>query len=436
MLLPHNQETYNKIVKLLDSGINNFCLVQGMGVGKSFIFLELAYKNFWNKKILYVLPKYTLKSNMEKYEEFKYASNHIDFITYNKFSNDDAILENFFGYDVFVIDESHHMGSQIYGKNTQTLLQLVKTDKSKYFIGLTATPIRDSDKKNTALFFDEVVYGKSTLDCIEEGLMPQIQFVICSPEIEQIERQKYNIKIDYENSTDLLSSIINDNRNITRWLCYYGTIKDLKNNRETIQNLFPDYKIIEITSASEDVQNSIDDIKDDEKVVICSVDKLLEGIHLPNMLGVLLFRRVHSLTVFTQIFGRITSIGQTQMPLFIDCTDTATRLLNKLLEYNPNPVGTLQGKAPKSRPILNVELKNKKYFDITTLLLEQQNQNGKFDKMVDLINKYMDEHNCNINEISCETVYHGENIGRWLVNQKRYIRELPEQMKREIGLYE
>ena len=426
MLYPHNLETYNKIIATLNSGINNLALIQGMGTGKSFVFMELAHKYFWNKKILYIIPQKTIEHNLRKYEDFKYIEHHVDFITNNQFKNDEAILNAFDNYDVFVADEGHHIGSLVFGSNIQMLLSLVKEDKAKTFITMTATPRRDCDRKNIAKYFDNTIYGLSTLEAIEIGLMPQIQYLMCSPDVSKIDLKKYNIQIDYENSMSLLEDIVYTNQNINRWLCYYGTIKALKENRKIIKMLFPDFKIIEITSDSEHSQNTIDEIEDDEKVVICSVNKLLEGIHLPNMLGVLLFRKVHSLTVFTQILGRITSVGQKEKPLFVDCTGTGKRLLHKLQGYSRNKDGYLQERITLFREILGVELKNAKYFDITKLLVEYQTNNEYIpaEKYIEAIKKYLLENKISINDIRYEAITEdGLKIGKFISEARRQMRD-------------
>ncbi|MBQ6148510.1 MAG: DEAD/DEAH box helicase family protein [Oscillospiraceae bacterium] len=387
MLYPHNQKTYDQICSYFDNGTNNICLVQGMGTGKSFIFMELANSYFKEKKILYVVPKMTIESNLKKYEEFINIDDHVAFCTYNTFKNDEAVEKALSEYDLFVIDEAHHLGSDIYGNYLCRLLEKVKQQKNRTYFAMTATPIRSNDKKDVSHYFDQKVTGISTIEAIQNGLMPQVEYLICSSQISKLDRERYNIKIDYENSIDLLQQIIKGNPR-KRWLCYYSTIKGLKNNRSVVKSLFPDHRIIEISSDTEHSQNAIDNILDDEKVVICSVDKLLEGIHLPNMQGILLFRKVHSLTVFTQIFGRITAIGETEIPLFVDCTNTGTRMLSKLVGLKEAPKEILKEKTKASRPVLYTSLNNRKYFDISVLLMSISEYNKWTQEEDDILRKY------------------------------------------------
>ena len=366
-LYPHNQTVYNSVVETLKSGCNNILVTQGMGVGKSFIFMALAEQHFSDKRILYVVPKTTIERNLRKYDAFEDLDHHVDFATYASFTNDEKILETYDLYDVIVIDEAHHLGSEVFGKNLQLLLQLVKDDKKKTLIGMTATPVRDTDGVDVASFFDTQVHGLSTIEAIQKGLMPQVEYLVCSTDVTKEEKQKFRQILDLSESETLLGNIIAENEK-KKWLVYFSSIKDAMDGFETLKNLFPNHRIITITSNTNNSQDEIDRIQEGENVVIISVDMLLEGIHLPEMQGVLLFRRVHSLTVFTQIFGRITSIGATEPPLFVDCTDTAQRMLGKLMG----------GHGPSERPaqqtgtrdILVTSLKNQKYFDIAELLEE------------------------------------------------------------------
>lgn len=365
-LYPHNQTVYDSVVKTLKSGCNNILVTQGMGVGKSFIFMALADQHFSAKRILYVVPKTTIERNLRKYDAFEDIEHHVEFATYASFNSDDRVTEAYDAYDVFIIDEAHHLGSDFYGQKLQLLLDLVREDKNKTFIGMTATPVRDSDGVDVASFFDAQINGLSTIEAIQQGLMPQVEYLVCTTDITSEEKKKFRQILDLSESETLLDNIIAENPK-NKWLVYFSSLQDVKDGFETVQNLFPGYRIIKITSDTNDSQDLIDGIQEGEKVVIVSVDMLLEGIHLPEMQGVLLFRRVQSLTVFTQIFGRITSIGSTEPPLFIDCTDTAQRMLGKLMGGYQNG-GSFQRNG--TREILITSLKNKKYFDIAALLEE------------------------------------------------------------------
>lgn len=377
MLLPHNQKTYNKIKKIL-SHQRNLCIVQGTGTGKSFLFMEMAKDIFKNKKICYIIPKLAIASNLKNYEEFKEVENQVTFLTYNFFDSlgkAESVLEKF---DVFILDEVHHIGSELYGK---MLLSLMKSEKSKdkYFIGLTATPDRSCDSVNVEKFFQSTVEGYSLLDCIKDGLMNPIEYLVCFSDISDEEIARCKEIIDMEGSKNLLENIIRDNPK-NHWLAYFGRISDMEDKIPDLEKLFPDYKILKIAGRKDKNLKILHELDSSQKYVICSVDKLLEGIHLPETEGILIFRNIKSLTVFSQVLGRVTNVGMTHFPLVVDCTKTAIALQEKLKNFGKRKTLVQQNQNSKKessskdeKEIIYVSLKNKKYFDLQEFLVSLRN---------------------------------------------------------------
>ena len=67
-----------------------------------------------------------------------------------------------------------------------------------------------------------------------------------------------------------------------------------------------------------------------EKAVILSVDMLLEGVHLPDVTGIVLFRNVTSLVTFQQILGRVCSMSNKTEPVIADASSSGPEMLAKL----------------------------------------------------------------------------------------------------------
>ena len=373
-LLPHNKELCDKIVKKMKNH-HDICIVQGTGGGKSFILMYLVITQFKEKKIAIVTPKHDIKDGIKSYEEFKEVEHDVEFFTYNFFNSKEHIDYVSNNFDVVFVDEVHHIGSELYGAALLSLKEILISN-DKYFFGLTATPIRSCDDVDVKSLFSCSVTGYSAFEFIQMGMMPQIEYLVCEREKLKIAKEK-NMKevIDYEYSIDLLEDIIKTNDDRNKWLCYFSSIAQLKSLRQMIKDLFPDYRYMEIYSNSENSSKEFSSIKKDEKVVIASVSKLLEGVHLDNMEGILLFRKVRSENVFEQILGRVLSINAKTKPLFIDCTSTGPLLLQRLLNRNSNKRkeknkdSFLSGKLePVTKDIITVSLKNAKYFDISKLL--------------------------------------------------------------------
>lgn len=373
-LLPHNQELCNKIIRKMKKH-HDICIVQGTGGGKSFILMYLIITQFKDKKIAIVTPKHDIKDGIKSYEEFKEVEHDVEFFTYNFFNSKEHIDYVSNNFDVLFVDEVHHIGSELYGAALLSLKEILISN-DKYFFGLTATPIRSCDDVDVKSLFSCAVTGYSAFEFIQMGMMPQIEYLVCEREKLKIAKEKKMKEvIDYEYSIDLLEDIIKTNDDRNKWLCYFSSISQLKSLRQMIKDLFPDYRYMEIYSNSENSSEEFSSIKKDEKVVIASVSKLLEGVHLDNMEGILLFRKVRSENVFEQILGRVLSINAKTKPLFIDCTSTGPLLLQRLLNKNSNKskeknkdsfsFGKLE---PATKDIITVSLKNAKYFDISKLL--------------------------------------------------------------------
>ena len=375
-LYEHNARVYDQVVQALHN-CNDICIVSGTGTGKSFITFALVNGPFQNgERVLYISPKESIAINLRKYDAFFDVRDRIDFANNMWFNSSGKVDNAFENYDIIILDESHHIGADLTGTHLRDLLNRIKSNPNKAFIGLTATPVRDCDGMDTSRFFSETVYGMSTIDCIEQGLMPQVEYLICKPDkaLTDDERDLYREKLSIDGSHALLQKIIHNNPR-DRWLCYFSDISEMRSTEPQIQALFPNHRLICVSSDTDGSQSEIDRIKDDERVVILSVDMLLEGMHLPNMEGVLLFRNVQSLNVFQQIFGRVTSIGAKTSPLFIDCTSTASRLFRRMISPEmESGIQQTQTGQKTLRPILRVSLQNQEYYDISRLLLVIEEQ--------------------------------------------------------------
>lgn len=369
MLFEHNYLIYKQVQEALKKA-SNVIIMQGTGLGKSYVAKELIENDYKDKRVLFIVPKHAISEHLK--EEDVINSNNVDWWVNNAFNSDEKILEALDNYDIFFIDECHHLGSEIYGRNLLTLIALVSDTRDKKVIGLTATPVRSCDNVYVRDFFDEGILGLTAFDAIEAKLMPPIEYLVCFTDINPNAIKKYNIKIDYESSEAFLKDIV-DNNPADRWLIYFGSIKEMHRQRELVKNLFPGYEIIEISSHDRNV--SLKNIPEDRPFVVCSVDMLLEGVHLPEVKRIILFRNVTSLTVFQQIIGRISNIKkqskftEVDIPLIIDTTRSGHKLLSKLLSvkfgYNVYDNEVITGKA---RDILYTRLRNKGYMDLSLIL--------------------------------------------------------------------
>lgn len=373
-LKKHNITPAKEILESLDAGVFNILFVAGVGCGKSYV-IKTIIEMFPNAKFLYIVPKWSVVDYLKEDAGYGKYKERISYTTYNSFSDKEKGRQNLEGYDFVVADEAHHIGSDMYGN---VIAKLMKEHISR-FIGLTATPVRD-DKTNVAGYFEKTIKGLTNFEAIEQGLMPKFEYLICMPEInkEDFKGDKINFNIDYDNSDDFLFDIVQDNpRN--KWICFFRTIKDLKRHIPLIERILPDHTIIQIHSYSDEEQTeALKRVRECEKCVILSVDCLLEGIHIDSVDGIFFFRNVQSVTVFMQCLGRVSQIGKKTEPLVIDCTKTAFKILSKLLAQEGNSLTSVFNGNGMHHKIVNVTLKNTKYYDVmkTLFLMSAYGQNA------------------------------------------------------------
>ena len=381
-LLQHNIKTYEECLKYFISGGKDLLLVQDTGTGKSYICMELLQTLFKGKSVLYVVPMWKIAENFKNVGGFDSIKYNVDFVTYNYFLQEENV-SGLDKYDVLVFDEAHHIGSE---KSGGVIKDIISDNKEKFIIGMTATPQRE-DKISVEKYFNKTVYGVTVFDCIEEGLMPKFAYILCNDSIIKdinVHRdlyssnsivyngKRYNLNINYKNSKELLKGIVSQHHK-DKWICYFGSIAELKQNKDTIKEVFKGYRVVELHSGCEDLD--LQKLEMEDNIVILSVDMFLEGIHLKGVKGILISRNVGSVIVFRQILGRVSSIGDMEVPIILDCTNTLNRILLKVGKTERVNTSSDNRDMGFYDPVsvIDVSLVDKEYRDISDLLYELQN---------------------------------------------------------------
>ena len=331
-LLPHNENMLHEVVDKLNTGIRDILYIQGTVLGKSYVFFSLIIYYFRNAKILFVAPNENCFKNLQMYPEFKMIEKNVTFKTNLSFNSMKKVSDAFEQYDLFFIDEAHHIGSEKSGKYLLALRDLVREyDADKWFIGTTATAVRSSDKVDVRTLFSDYVMGHSLFTAIRAGLIPQVEYRMCNKDvIENLENEtKKDFFIQYGFDTLETEEIIRcaiEKSPRDKWICFFNKISDISKYRPMIDRLFPDHEIVEIHSKT-DLDISV--VKNYKKIVILSVSKLLESIHVEGFDAILTFREVASETVVQQMLGRIVHMSSDYEPLFIDCTVSTQYVVDK-----------------------------------------------------------------------------------------------------------
>lgn len=316
-LLPHNQELYGKIVEQINKGEKSIFFSQATGLGKSFIFMKLVEDYFQGKQIMYIVPKIAIWENLIHHKEFQTLNATIDMFTYQSFNNYDTDLVE--QYDVVFIDECHHMLSDIQGTNIMTYC-LDMNSQDKFTFGFTATPYYQGKYVDEECF-DVSCYGYDVYEAIDLRILPKIKLALANIDLDKVPD---DLKIQYSitGTKPLLDRIIEEHKEITRWLAYFTNSKELELRAHELKILFPGYRILKTYVGYEFNDYAMKEFNScTDKVILLSVNKLLEGVHLKNVQGVLLYRNVTEFSTYMQMYGRLCDLNAKVTPLFVDVTN-------------------------------------------------------------------------------------------------------------------
>ena len=378
-LMAHNQKAIDEIKIYLHDGFNKIIYTAGTGCGKSWVFMGTVYalkemRAYIDKlKVLYVMPKHVIKENVEGYQDYQELSDActVDFATFNYFKTFEKGMKKISDYDLVVIDECHHLGADLYGQNLVKCMD--NTDCHTIFLGLTATPFRDTDKVDVSIYFDGYVSGISVFDAIRQDLMPTFNYHICLPDKDpkQLETEYENqvrAVVDYMDSAEAVYDIVSK-YDRKKWICFFNSAKDIENAMDSIKEIFDGYKISILLSSLRNLKEVMDDIKNNERVVVLSINILLEGVHLDDIHGIILYRNVGSTIAFQQMLGRTCSIGNKIEPVIIDTSQSARKILLKLLaETRVNGSGKISPGGSSGKEIMRVGIGDVIEYDISNIL--------------------------------------------------------------------
>lgn len=379
-LYEHNKDLYERALNVINTNtVRDILITETMGGGKSFVVMKLinTLKDRF-PRVLYICPSMSIRDNLCSYNEFELIRSRVVFVTQNSFLNINNVTKYFDNYDLFVYDEAHHIGADKSGTAISLLKDLICRTKNKLFLGLTGTEFRDSDKIHTNNLFSTVIEGNELIDFIENGSMPKFDYVICTPDLDD----KYVLKslnklgrVNIQSSYQYIESIIKENPNKRKWLIFFDSIKRCDNSISFIKKLFPNHKIMVVHSKADISDEWISDANNNDDVVIMSVDKLIEGVHLEGFTAGIIYRNIKSLRVFKQLLGRLNKFGQQESPLVIDCSLSAFRVWKTIASLDENyAISFSNGEThygPQTERLYDVV--NSKYIILNNLLYEIKN---------------------------------------------------------------
>jgi len=362
-LYDHNLSSYEKIKTAFEKGKNVVGIVHATGTGKSYNALKLAYDN-QNKKIMYIVPSVGIIEYIKKIisdnpnVELTRDFSNLEFRTYQSFINMSKEEIELLDLDLLILDEFHHLGAPIWGARINTIIE---THPNLQIFGLTAYTVRDrgtsyerdmADPDTNELFSNNIISRYDLCDAMIDGVLPKpiyrsaytnliglekaLEERVLKKTATQKEQQEY-IKIlndikkrihDSSSIYDVIRKNINSNGKYIYFCPPFSEegINDVETIKKEALSWFlnmglKEEDIIFYSTTSEmatEGKKNRDAFYEDKTLdghdahhklrVMFAINQYNEGIHAPNIDGVIMGRGTSSDIVYFEQLGRALAV--------------------------------------------------------------------------------------------------------------------------------
>ena len=368
-LYNHNIESYEKIVKAFEKE-NIVGIVHATGTGKSYNAMQLALDNK-DKKIIYITPSNGIIEHLKKIIndnpnlDIEKDFPNLEFRTYQSLINLSKEELSNLPCELLILDEFHHLGAPVWGSRVNTLIE---THKDIKVLGMTAYTIRDrntpyerdmANPDTNELFSNKIVSRYDLCDAMIDGLLPKPIYKTAYTNLLEIE-EHIESKIsklsqestEYKEYTLILRNIkrrINDAPSIPNILkktlkpngkyIYFcppfseeGTndIETIKSQTLEYLKTFTEEKDIEIYTTTSDMgelgtknreafynDKDLDGQNVKNKLrIMFAINQYNEGVHAPNIDGVIMGRGTTSDIVYFEQLGRALSVRGNTLEMY------------------------------------------------------------------------------------------------------------------------
>ena len=363
-LYDHNVEAYKKVKEKFKNGNDVVGIVHATGTGKSYIALQLAYNNK-DKKIFYIVPSNGIiehiknvidtNPNLDLNRDFP----NLKFKTYQSFIGMSREEIEELNVDIIILDEFHHIGAPVWGERINSIIE---THPNIKVFGMTAYTVRDrgtsyerdmANPETNELFSNKIVSRYDLCDAMIDGILPKPIYKSAYTNLFELEcklEEKVNSMNEISNEYKEYMSILND---IKKRISEAPSIADVikkniktngkyiyfcppfseegTNDIETIKrealnwfkDIVPEEDIVFYTTTSEVGElgklnrdafyedKNLNGQSTKEKLrVMFAINQYNEGIHAPNVDGIIMGRGTTSDIVFFEQLGRALSVTQ------------------------------------------------------------------------------------------------------------------------------
>ena len=404
-LYPHNLEGYYDTRQAFDRGMRIVSNIRGTGTGKSFINLQLLLDN-QDKKIIYVVPSLAILEHLQEIiDENKNVHatdfSHVDFRTYQSFINmsDEEIKQ--LECDFLIVDELHHLNGPVWGSR---ILRIIETHPKMRVFGTTAYTVVNrgtSYERDMVLDGGEEIFSNSVVnrydicDAMIDGVLPLVIYkgacINLESNLEDVlknldsasltlgEYRKYQLLLEdlkrriHEAPTvaDLLKKNLKPNGKYY-YFCPTHSQKKV-NDIETIKaqilgylkGKYKEEDIVFYTTTSEMGKlgkknrdafyhdKTLEGVDCSNKLrIMFAINQYNEGVHAPNVDGVIEGRMTNSDIVFFEHIGRCLSVKGDTTKRYKELEKFTTEELIKMCQDREIPVRNNSSREALIRKLL------------------------------------------------------------------------------------
>ncbi len=383
-LYEHNVASYQKIKAAFATGEKVVGIVHATGTGKSYNALQLAYDNK-SQKIVYVVPSNGIIEHLKKLIadnpqlDLKRDFPNLEFRTYHSFISLDRKEIANIACDLLILDEFHHLGAPIWGNRINAM---IATHPEMKILGMTAYTVRDrgtiyerdmANPDTNELFSRKIASRYDLCDAMIDGILPKPIYKSAYTNLMGVEKnleervQKLDASSkEYQEYMALLTDIkrrIHEAPSIPQILpknikpqgkyIYFcpPCAEEGTNDIETIKKeallwfkqFVPEEDIVIYASTNkmgkkgkQNREAFYNDVTlDGEKVpnklrVMFAINQYNEGIHAPNVDGVIMGRGTSSDMVYFEQLGRALAVRGNTKDKFNELEKCSIEELSKM----------------------------------------------------------------------------------------------------------
>ena len=386
-LYKHNKVAYENVVKMFETE-DKVCVIQATGTGKSFVALQLMYdflKNNSERHVKFFAPQNgileQLREHIKTLNVDSSVFNNVEFLTYQSLLNMTRKEIKDMDIDLMVTDEFHRLGAPEWQKR----LELIeKTHPNLKVFGMSATPVRARGTINeedvSETFFEGNVANKYELyQALADGVLPipdyHVAITVLLDECDDLEERIKNGKASLEEKKEYMEMLSDIRKRISegesvedvlkkyvrpdgKYIYFCSKGSDVKELQDKISFIYKDVDFefyyvhsMEQSSKENNLNSSnfynnktMDGASAEGKLrIMFALDMYNEGIHVPDIDGVIMGRGTSSDILFYQQLGRALAVkgdsGKGLHPLVIDLVNNIgaiEELYNRVLQEKEN----------------------------------------------------------------------------------------------------